>query len=420
MEVMQFMWAQEVIVCDPQGKVIAGTIIVVEAVRRAVRGLVGPVKPLDHLLIRAEFFGDCIFVRQTDDLRDIKLKVFSELMEELLGGKRIGTVTVGGKTEAVGKLFQVLEGHAHSHDAGTDAAVVRDLIADHGAGGGIDDEPDIAFDAPDLDVGLIGSKDRPFFVGIGINKGFDADCGSLTVVRDHLVGYGDAVDVFQGPGSLTERQPEIDPVGKAQGHDIGVVPAELQRRCVLRQGGDIHPEEIYRELAVDIVQLILVLAVVFFQICLINLFQVVEIIGAFGVHAFMDDEVLTVFPAGQRMGTVGALEREDPGRTVLVRRKPSAADLAQELPGFTVISVQVGLGSLTEGAGTVFRDITFGAAPDRELIHLELLVPGRMGIIKGPLFKRDISADKVDQPAILLIKLVAELKKIQYNPIFDS
>ena len=135
MEVMQFMWAQEVIVSDPQGKVIAGPIIAVEAVRRAVRGLVGPVKPLDHLLIRAEFFRDCIFVRQTDDLRDIKLKVFSELMEELLGGKRIGTVTVGDKTEAVGKLFQVLEGHAHSHDAGTDAAVVRDLIADHGAGG---------------------------------------------------------------------------------------------------------------------------------------------------------------------------------------------------------------------------------------------------------------------------------------------
>jgi hypothetical protein len=118
------------------------------------------------------------------------------------------------------------------------------------------------------------------------------------------VGYGDAVDVFQGLGSLTERQPEIDPVGKAQGHDIGVVPAELQRRCVLRQGGDIHPEEIYRELAVDIVQLILVLAVVFFQICLINLFQVVEIIGAFGVHAFMDDEVLTVFPVLEGMITM--------------------------------------------------------------------------------------------------------------------
>ena len=120
----------------------------------------------------------------------------------------------------------------------------------------------------------------------------------------------------------------------------------------------------------------------------------------------MDDEVLTVFLAGQRMGTVGALEREDPGKTVLIRRKTSAADLAQELSGFTVISVQVGLGSLTEGAGTVFRDITFGAAPDRgdrlavlpgviaveifpvpvlmvvndlwELVHLELLIFGRV------------------------------------------
>ena len=54
-------------------------------------------------------------------------------------------------------------------------------------------------------------------------------------------------------------------------------------------------------------QLIFVLAIVFFQICLINLFQVVEVIGALGVHTFMDDEMLTVFLAGQRMGTVGAL-----------------------------------------------------------------------------------------------------------------
>jgi len=30
-----------------------------------------------------------------------------------------------------------------------------------------------------------------------------------------------------------------------------------------------------------------------------------------------------------------------------------------------------------------------------------------MGIVKGPLFERNISADKVNQPAVLLIKLVA-------------
>jgi hypothetical protein len=41
-----------------------------------------------------------------------------------------------------------------------------------------------------------------------------------------------------------------------------------------------------------------------------------------------------------------------------------------------------------------------------ELIHLELLVFWGVGIIKGPLPERDISADKIDQPAVLLIKLL--------------
>ena len=44
---------------------------------------------------------------------------------------------------------------------------------------------------------------------------------------------------------------------------------------------------------------------------------------------------------------------------------------------------------------------------NRKPIDLELLVFRRMGIIKGPLFERDIFADKADQPAILLIKMLA-------------
>jgi hypothetical protein len=43
----------------------------------------------------------------------------------------------------------------------------------------------------------------------------------------------------------------------------------------------------------------------------------------------------------------------------------------------------------------------------RELIDLEPLILGGMGIVEGPLLERDISTDKVDQPAILLIKLMA-------------
>ena len=38
-----------------------------------------------------------------------------------------------------------------------------------------------------------------------------------------------------------------------------------------------------------------------------------------------------------------------------------------------------------------------------------------MGIIKGPLLQWDISADKVNQPAVLLVKLMTQLNKIVYN-----
>ena len=41
-----------------------------------------------------------------------------------------------------------------------------------------------------------------------------------------------------------------------------------------------------------------------------------------------------------------------------------------------------------------------------ELVNLELLVFGGMGIIKSPVFEGDISADEVDQPAVLLVKVL--------------
>jgi hypothetical protein len=104
------------------------------------------------------------------------------------------------------------------------------------------------------------------------------------------------------------------------------------------------------------------------------------------------------------------------------------------LSGFAVVAVEIGLWSFAGRAGAVFWDVTLRATADRhdrfaispgivavkiliipvlmvmndlwELIHLELLVFWGVGIIKGPLPERDISADKIDQPAVLLIKLL--------------
>ena len=42
----------------------------------------------------------------------------------------------------------------------------------------------------------------------------------------------------------------------------------------------------------------------------------------------------------------------------------------------------------------------------RKFINLEFLVLRRMGIIKSPLFERNVSADKVNKPAVLLVKIL--------------
>ena len=45
-------------------------------------------------------------------------------------------------------------------------------------------------------------------------------------------------------------------------------------------------------------------------------------------------------------------------------------------------------------------------ADARKLVHLELLVLWRVRIIKGLLFEGEISADKSNQPAVLLVKIL--------------
>lgn len=162
----------------------------------AVGGLVGAVKPFDHLFERAVFRGDGIIVGKPDDLRDFERKVFPQLFSELHGGKGIGAVAVSNELESFRQLCKPPECHAHGEDVGADAPVVRYLVADDGAGRRIHDEPDVGLDAADLDVGLIRSEHIPFFVGIPIDEGLDADSGSLAVVGDLLVGDADVVKVF--------------------------------------------------------------------------------------------------------------------------------------------------------------------------------------------------------------------------------
>ena len=148
--------------------------------------------------------------------------------------------------------------------------------------------------------------------------------------------------------------------------------------------------------------------------------------------------MLPFFFGNECLATVRAPQGELPGEAVFIWRKICIAYLAFQLPGFTVIPVKIRLWGATGGAGAVFRDVAFLTSGDGfyfelvsvfkvrdqetpvpflldglnfwEFVHFELLIFWRMGIIESPLLERDISADKVYQPAVLLVKILNNRK----------
>ena len=234
--VVVLMRSEKVIISDPEGDIVAGTLIVVIAACYAVGGFERTVETLDHLFERAELFGDFVLVREPDDLSDIKAEVLTELVEELLSRKRIGAVAIGDKAEVFRKLLQLTESHTHGKDAGADTAVVRDLIAKDGTGYCIHDEPDVSFDPADFDIGFIGNKGGSGFVIIVVNERLDDEGGSPGVVGDLLVGDPDVVKIFENLRGLAQVENKVDMESQAEPHDMGIMPAELQGRGVFRKG----------------------------------------------------------------------------------------------------------------------------------------------------------------------------------------
>lgn len=159
-------------------------------------------------------------------------------------------------------------------------------------------------------------------------------------------------------------------------------------------------------------EFIFVFAVILFEVFLIHLFEVVEIVRAFGIDALVDDKVFAVFLGYEGMAAVWAAQFYG-GEAAFIRGESGGADLAEELAFGTVVLVKEWFWCTTARAGAVIRDVAFRAAADRtdlltvaffvvrdkflvspvllevgkkgEFIDLEFLVFWRMGIIKSPL-----------------------------------
>jgi len=123
-----------------------------------------------------------------------------------------------------------------------------------------------------------------------------------------------------------------------------------------------------------------------------------------------------------------------------MRRERGLADLAHDLTFGAVVLVEIDFGSITSRTFAVVIYVAFGSSFDRfdrlvfifvapgiishevviipgfdtkdqrEFINLKFLIFRRMGIVISPLFKRDVSTDKVYQPTILLIEILNDLK----------
>ncbi len=213
---------------------------------------------------------------------------------------------------------------------------------------------------------------------------------------------------------------------------MGIVFAKPKGRGILREGVQIHTEEIYREFTVEVVKLVFVFPVGFLKVFLVNLLQVMQVVGALGVHTFMDGEVLAVFFRNKGMPAMGA-EKSYRGGNLFTGNKSLSTDFTKELAMAAIIVVNVVVRSPAKRADGIVRDgfaipalnrlhrlaifplvvfeeklpVLFDKGFDNgKCIRLELLVFRGVRVIKSPLLKRDISADEVNQPTILLIKVL--------------
>ena len=169
-----------------------------------------------------------------------------------------------------------------------------------------------------------------------------------------------------------------------------------------------------------------------------KLFQIPLVVRAVIIDTFVNTEVFTVFDRLECMPAVRAPEFER-GNNVFSGNKGLPADLAFELPTAAGIVIDVfmrGVAERTYGicrCGTRLAFLSFHrlegfpiaetvilvpefpvlfdeGLDDRQFVREEFLILRAVDFIMGPLFERDVSADKENKPADLAILFLNDSK----------
>ena len=75
-------------------------------------------------------------------------------------------------------------------------------------------------------------------------------------------------------------------------------------------------------------ELVFVFPVIFLEIFFINLFEIVKVIRALGIYAFVEHKVFTILFMNQGVTAVRTLQRYGLGKTVFVGREKCSANFA--------------------------------------------------------------------------------------------
>ena len=173
----------------------------------------------------------------------------------------------------------------------------------------------------------------------------------------------------------------------------------------------------------------------------VDLLQIIAVVGALGIDAFMDAETGTVLDRNEDMAAIRAFVPDRFGMDTAIN-EGSAADLALVLTATAVVVIEVLMGSTADRTDLVLRDrapapvadridllailvfevsdqefpVLFEEGDDeRELIDLELLVLRRFGIIMDPLRDGYEFTDKLQQKCDLFGLMLNNVKKMEYN-----
>ena len=173
----------------------------------------------------------------------------------------------------------------------------------------------------------------------------------------------------------------------------------------------------------------------------VDLLQIVAVVGAFRINAFVDAEAGTAFDRNKDVTAVRALVFDRFGVDTAID-ECGATHLALVLAFTAVVVVKVLMGSTADRAALVLRDRSPVTTADRselpavsvfivgneefpvlleegddsrEFIDLELLVFKRFGIIMNPLRDGYEFTDKLQQKCDLFGLMLNNVKKIEYN-----